>query len=60
MNIELRQLSPDDGMDIYELLQDIPKDENGFINGGNGRIFDDFKRWLIKSDNVAKGIGLED
>lgn len=59
MNIELRQLSPDDGIDIYNMLQDIPKDENGFINGCNGRTFDEFKKWLIKSDKASKGIGLE-
>ena len=60
MDIELRKLSPDDGMDVYGLLQEIPKDENGFINGCSGLSYDDYKQWLIKSDDTAKGIGLED
>lgn len=60
MNYELRKLSPDDGRDIYDMLQDFPKDENGFINGCNGKTYDDFKKWLIKSNNVSNGIGLEE
>ena len=28
--LELRRLSVDDGPDIYRMLQDIPKEENGF------------------------------
>jgi len=60
MNIELRQLSPYDGIDVYDMLQDIPRDENGFINGCNGITYEDYKKWLIKSDNAAKGVGLED
>jgi len=60
MDVELKKLSPDDGMDIYNLLQEIPKDENGFMNGGNGLSYDDYKQWLIKNDNMANGIGLED
>ena len=60
MNIELRQLSFHDGIDVYQMLQEIPKDENGFINGGNGKTFDDYKQWLMKQDNMASGIDLED
>jgi predicted acetyltransferase len=60
MSVELRQLSIHDGMDVYEMLQEIPEIENGFVNGCNGRAFEDFKSWLIKSDNTHKGIGLKD
>ena len=60
MNIELRQLSTNDDIDVYDMLQEIPRDENGFINGCNGRTFEDYKKWLIKSENIAKGIRLED
>ncbi len=45
--VELRKLSPDDGNDIYELLQLIPKDENGLINKANGLSFEEYKQWLI-------------
>ena len=60
MSIELRKLSPDDGEDVYNMLQEIPKDENGFMNGVNGLSYDDYKKWLIKSDNASRGIGLAD
>ncbi len=30
MDIELRQLSVNDDIDIYNILQEIPKDENGY------------------------------
>lgn len=32
MDIALRKLSADDGMDVYEMLQELPADENGFLN----------------------------
>ena len=53
MNCELRKLSPDDGRDVYDMLQELPRDENGFINGCNGKTYDEFKKWLIKSNNVV-------
>ena len=60
MNIELRKLSLDDGVDIYNMLQEIPKDENGYMNGCNGLTYDEYKQWLLRSDNITNGIGLED
>ena len=60
MNIKLKQLSVQDGMDIYEMLQELPKDENGFINGCYGKSFQEYQEWLTKSVNVSTGIGLAD
>lgn len=60
MHAELRQLSPEDQRDVYDLLQSIPKDENGFVNGGHGRTYEEYRQWLKKSDDLAKGIGLAD
>lgn len=60
MNIELKKLTINDGMDIYEMLQEIPKDENGFINTVNGMSFEEYKEWLNSSDAMSKGLGLED
>ena len=60
MTVELRKLSIDNGMDIYNMLQEIPKDENGYINNCNGRTYEEYKQWLVRSDNISKGIGLED
>lgn len=60
MDAVLKQLSPNDGQDIYTMLQELPKDENGFINGCQGKSFEEYKDWLIKSDHTSKGIGLAD
>lgn len=60
MSFHLKKLMIDDGMDIYEMLQEIPKNEDGFINSANGKTFEDFKKWIITRDNSSKGIGLED
>ena len=60
MTVELKKLSLDDGADIYNMLQEIPKDENGYMNNCNGCNYDEYKQWLIRSDSIAKGVGLED
>ena len=44
--IEIKKLTAGDGEDIYEMLQEIPADENGFVNGANGKTFDEFRSWL--------------
>ena len=36
MDITLRPLSVNDGSDIYEMLQEIPAKENGYINSQHG------------------------
>lgn len=60
MEAVLRQLSVGDDMDIYDMLQEIPHDENGFVNGVCGKSYEEFKQWLVRGDGIAKGIGLED
>jgi predicted acetyltransferase len=60
MNFELKKLTVSDGMDIYEMLQEIPKDENGFINSAKGKSFEEYKEWLIHNDKMSRGVGLED
>ena len=57
---EIRKLSPNDGMEIYEMLQRIPREENGFHNNGNGLSVDEFCVWLKKKDEQAKQVGLAD
>jgi len=59
MNYELRKLTINDDRDIYEMLQEIPKDENGFMNSINGITFEEFKEWLIASDEFSKVKGLQ-
>ncbi len=60
MDFELRKLSVTDGQDIYDMLQDIPKAENGFINGGHGCSPVEFRQWLVRQDGVSRGEGLAD
>ena len=60
MTVELKKLSITDGMDIYNMLQEIPEQESGFTNNAYGLSFDEYKQWLIKNDNISKGIDLED
>lgn len=59
MMIELRQLSADDGRDAYEMLQEIPAEENGFMNGAKGKTYEEYQAWLIRNDKISKGIDLE-
>ena len=59
MNYELRKLSINDGYNVYEMLQELPKDENGFINSANGLSFDEYKLWLKRSIDMSNAVGLE-
>lgn len=49
MDSHLRKLSPTDGQDVYRMLQEIPENENGFVNSVNGMSFEDYKAWLNRS-----------
>ena len=60
MNYELKRLSVSDGRDVYDLLQAIPQNENGFINGVNGMNFDEFKAWLAREDENSNKTEIED
>lgn len=58
--IELRRLSVDDGMDVYVMLQEIPKEENGLMNNANGLSFEEYKEWLKKKYADSEQIGIKD
>ena len=58
--IELRRLSVDDGMDVYIMLQEIPKEENGLMNNANGLSFEEYKEWLKRKHAESEQIGLMD
>lgn len=60
MCLEIRKLSIDDGRDIYEMLQELPADENGFINSVKGKTFDEYKEWLKKSAESSEQVGVVD
>lgn len=58
--IELKELSADDGMDVYLMLQEIPKKENGLMNNANGLSFEEYKEWLRGKYAESRQIGLMD
>lgn len=60
MCLEIRKLSIDDGCGIYEMLQELPADENGFINSVKGITFDEYKEWLKKSVKSSEQVGIVD
>ena len=59
MKYELRELSKDDGIDIYNMLLEIPELEYGFKNHCSNKSFEEYKRWLNKCNNISKGKGLD-
>jgi len=58
--IELRPLSACDGEDVYEMLQEIPADENGYVNGVHGMSYEEYKSWLVREEANAKKTEIED
>lgn len=58
MKTELRELSINDGMEIYRLLQQIPMEENGYHNDANGLSQPAFVQWLIQKHDHALGKNL--
>ena len=55
MSIYLKKLSPEDGEELYEMLQDIGENENGFHNKAKGMTFSAFKEWLEKECAYDRG-----
>ncbi len=49
MKVMLRKLSAKDGENIYDMLQKIPADENGFINSVYRKTYEEYKAWLEKA-----------
>lgn len=58
--IVLKKLTVHDGRDIYEMLQEIPADENGFLNPMAGKPFSEFQVWLEKSVKNSEQEGIID
>lgn len=60
MSIELKKLTAQDGRDVYDFLQTLPKDENGFINSAAGMTFAEFRHWCAKCAESAEKTKIED
>lgn len=56
--VYLRQLSRNDGPEIYEMLQDIKTVEHSFTNPAGGMSYDQYRQWLLQQEQWASGIGL--
>ena len=59
-SVELLQLSPEDGMEVYEMLQRLGPSENAFNNEVNGMTYEEYKDWLIERDAWSRGELLPD
>lgn len=57
-NIVLRQLSPADGKDVYDMLQHIEASENDFTNPVYGMDYENYKEWLKEQDCWSRGENL--
>ena len=60
MELSLRPLSVHDGLDIYEMLQEIPAEENGYVNSQHGVSYEEYKAWLIRAEADARKTEIED
>ncbi len=56
----MKALSADDGRDVYEMLQELPREENGFVNSANGLSFGEYKTWLERCRRDAEQKGIVD
>lgn len=55
MQYELRTLSTMDDKEIYHFLQELPAEENGFVNFAYGLTEKEFFKWLDKAKAMEKG-----
>lgn len=46
MQLTIRKASVYDGADVFQLLQQLPPDENGFINSAAGKNYEEYRLWL--------------
>ena len=60
MHAELRPLRISDGDDVYDMLQRLPAEENGFMNTMAGRSREEFRTWLAKQAANALKTEIED
>ena len=60
MSVRLKRLSPDDGRDVYDMLQEIPNDENGFRNFILGEPYEAYRRWLAEEDAFSRSTQVVD
>ncbi len=57
--IELRELTVNDGTDVFEMIQDIGTGENGFTNSLYSDSFPLFQEKLLRNYEMSKALNLE-
>ncbi|MCL2776016.1 MAG: GNAT family N-acetyltransferase [Oscillospiraceae bacterium] len=58
--LRLQKLSENDGQQIYDMLQGIESNDNGFHNTVKDMMYEHFAEWLNKNVGYSNSIGLED
>lgn len=58
--LTLKSLSAHDGQKIYEMLQEIEANENGFSNDANGMTYSEFESWIKQAHELDNGINMPD
>ena len=58
--LTLKPVSLTDGKAVYDMLQQIEANDNGFMNGVKNLPYEEFPAHIAKKVNMAQGIGLED
>ena len=59
MELYLKKLSTSDGLEVYDMLQEIDGNDNGFKNEVSSFNDQEFKYWLERNENFSKGRELE-
>lgn len=54
----LKKISMNDGREIYDMLQGIETEENGFNNDVKDMPYQDFADWVKKRVGFSEGVGL--
>ena len=57
--IELKELSVEDGREVYEMLREIGSGDGGFVNDDPGEDFGSFAQYLVKRHNDSPGMDLK-
>ena len=60
LSLYLKSLTKCDGKIIYDMLQEIDGNDNGFKNEVQGMSYENFTDWLSKNEQYSKGIELKD
>ncbi len=60
MRVYVRPLKRTDGQDpaLYAMAQECPSVENGFLNGAHGLSKHAFASWVLRQDEIARGVKL--